>query len=309
MSIEQAAIDYIELRRGMGYQLKRAGRWVPEFGRLVDAEGGDDAWVTRKLAIRWATREGQTSGPAAAKRLGMVRPFARYLSALDSRTQIPGIELLPYSKIRPQPYLYSEADIASLLKAADALSPSFCARTHSTLLGLLAATGMRVGETLRLDGADVDLERGRITIRASKFGKSRINLLHETTVTALQQYAAQRDRRFTRPHSDAFFVSLVGRRRIYQNLHSLFHDQLIPTAGLAERSPRRPRIHDLRHTFAVQTLLRWYRTGDDVAARLPSLSTWLGHTCPSNTYWYLSATPELMECAVDRLERLWEGRA
>ncbi len=168
----------------------------------------------------------------------------------------------------------------------------------------VAITGMRIGEAVALNRDDVVHRQGLVVIRRSKFGKSRINPLHDTTVGVLRDYANARDQYRPTPRSDAFFVSLAGTRLLYNNVHRTFV-KLLPLAELADRKPRRPRIHDLRHSFAVGTLLHWYRQGANVQARLPMLSTWLGHTCPSDTYWYLSATPELMGCATRRLERHW----
>jgi integrase len=176
------------------------------------------------------------------------------------------------------------------------------AATYQTLTGLLAVTGMRAGEAIRLDQPDVDLRAGLLTIRQSKFGKSRQLPLHATTVAALAGYAALRDRQHPRPATPAFFVSLTGTRLIYKNVHRTFH-RLTRAAGLAPRSPRcRPRIHDLRHSFAVAALLGWHQDGGDVAARLPLLSAWLGHADPASTYWYLTGTPELLALTGQRLE-------
>ena len=255
MSIEQAAITYIELRRSLGYYLERSGRWMPEFGQFVDREG--TGYVTCELAVRWASREGSTSGSAAARRLSMVRLFAKHLSAVDPRTEIPPAGLLPYSNNRRPPYIYSEQDITSLLAAAGGLVKPFRAQTYTTILGLIAVTGMRIGEAIRLDRDDVDCARGMITIHKSKFDKSRLNPVHATTVDVLSRYASLRDREWPVPKTEAYFVSLAGQRLFHSCVHRTFLEQILPAAGLADRKPRRPRIHDLRHYPVHRIIPPW----------------------------------------------------
>jgi integrase/recombinase XerD len=179
--------------------------------------------------------------------------------------------------------------------------------TYDTFLCLLAVSGLRTGEAIALDDGDVDLRHGILVVRKSKFGKTREVALHPTTTQALARYARERDRLVRRRRTRAFFVSTAGTRLIYQNVHEIFF-RLVAIAGLADRPPRRPHIHDLRHTFAVRTVLAWYRAGVDVEARLPTLSTYLGHINPSATYWYLTAVPELLEAATSRLQGAWKAR-
>jgi integrase/recombinase XerD len=205
------------------------------------------------------------------------------------------------------PYLYSAAEIAALISAAGQIRLPLRAASYQTLTGLLAVTGLRAGEVIRLDRGDVDLQLGLLTVRGSK-GKSRQVPLHPSAVAALAGYAQLRDREQPRPAGPSFFVSLAGTRLIYQNVHYVFH-QLTKDAGLHPRSPVcRPRIHDLRHTFAVNTITRWYADGGDVDARMPLLSAWLGHASPAETYWYLTGTPELLALAAARLEQHGGGR-
>jgi integrase len=207
--------------------------------------------------------------------------------------------------LRATPYLYSETDIAELMKATGALRPPLRSATYATFIGLLAVTGMRVGEALRLDRDDLDEANGLLTVRNSKFGKSREVPLHPSTVEALQTYARLRDQLFSPAAGPSFFLSMAGTRLIYNCFHFTFL-RLLRSAGLQRRSPScRPRPHDLRHTFAVRTLLGWYRAGLDVEAQMPLLSTYLGHFHPRDTYWYLSATPELLTLASQRLEHAW----
>ena len=177
----------------------------------------------------------------------------------------------------------------------------FRAHTYRTLIGLLASTGMRVGEAIHLDRTDLDQQEGVLTVRDAKFGKSREIPLHSTTLEAIEAYARHRHRRFSRPVSSAFLLSLAGSRLLYKNVHLTFL-RLVQWAELSEGKPRRPRFHDLRHAFAVRTLTDAYRAGLDVERQLPLLSTYLGHVNPSSTYWYLSAVPELLGVAARRLE-------
>jgi integrase/recombinase XerD len=293
--------DYLSLRRGLGFKLERPGQLLADFVGFLEQAGAPT--VTTALALTWATAPAGADPSWWQLRLAAVRPFARHLSAFIPGTEVPPPGLLPGPvSRRAVPYLYSPAEITALMTAAGAIGPPLRAATYQTLIGLLAVTGMRVGEAIRLDRGDVDTGNGLVTIRTSKFGKSRQLPAHPTTAQALAGYDALRDRRAPRPATPAFFVSLTGTRLIYNNVHHTFR-QLARAAGLAPRSAQcRPRIHDLRHSFAVATLLGWYQDSGDVAARLPLLSAWLGHTDPGNTYWYLTGTPELLALAAARLE-------
>ena len=232
----------------------------------------------------------------------VVRIFARYLRALDPATQVPPMDVLPHTYRRTTPYLYSTQQLADLVQAASLLRPRLRALTYAAVIGLLASCGLRISEACRLDEGDVDLDEGVLTVRGSKFGKSRIVPVHSTTLGALRIYAGRRDLLCPDPASAAFFLNSRGRRLDAHNVSHTFAE-ILHTAGItAPPGARRPRIHDLRHSFTVATLLAWYRDGGDVAARLPLLSTYLGHVDPKSTYWYLQATPELLEAAADRLE-------
>lgn len=299
--LRDALGDYLSLRRSLGFKLERPGQLLEDFTGYLDAAGAPT--VTTELALAWATAPGDADPAWWRARLAATRPFARYLAAFIPGTEVPPAGLLPGpASRRAVPYLYSPAGIGALITAAAAIRTPLRAATYQTLIGLLAVTGMRAGETIRLDRPDVDLRGGLLTIRESKFGKSRQLPLHATTVAALAGYATLRDQRHPRPATAAFFLSLTGTRLIYKNVHFTYH-RLTQAAGLSPRSPQcRPRIHDLRHSFAVTTLLRWYQDGGDVAARLPLLSAWLGHADPASTYWYLTGTPELLALAATRLE-------
>jgi integrase len=304
--LRHALVDYLRIRRALGYKLERPEKLLHQYLDYLDTI--DAEVVTVADAVAWARLPGG-SPYWWAFRLSAVRGFARYLHALDPAHEVPAADLLPRQPPRAIPYLYSEAEIAALMAASSRLRGSMRQATYRTLLGLLSVTGMRVGEAIRLDRKDVDFGHGVITVCDSKFGKSRLLPLHPSTVAALRRYQRLRNsKQQARAASEAFFVSAAGTRLRYCNVHATFR-QLRSAAGLDVRSSRcRPRIHDLRHAFAVRTLLEWYRDEVEVQARLPLLSTYLGHVHPRDTYWYLQAAPELLQLAADRLERSRGGK-
>jgi len=295
--------QYLQVRRALGYKLERAGRLLPRFVTFVHQAGAP--FITTELALAWATQSPRGTPWWAAARLGLVRGFAAYVRAVDARTEIPPATLLPGKRPRGTPYLYSDADVRALMDAAHTSLAPFKGATYRALLGLLASTGIRVGEALALDQGDCDAADGILRIRHAKFGKTRQVPVHPSTRAALTAYSRLRDRTFRPPRSPSFFVSRAGTRLHYKNVHTAFLG-LVQTAGLTDQRPRRPRLHDLRHSFVVHTLLDWYHAGLDVEARLPWLSTYLGHVGPASTYWYLTATPELVTVAHRRLERFLE---
>ena len=295
---------YLALRRALGYKLVDDGRQLAQFVAYLDA--CDTATVTVAAALGWATGTGHAGAGGGARRLTVVRGFARYLQAVDPAHEVPPVGLLPNHTTRPAPHLYTNTETAALMNAAKALEPPMWAATVETVIGLLWVTGMRIGEVLRLNVADIDTG-GVATVWLSKFNKSRHVPLTASTITALTAYA--RLRRDLLPAAEvttAVFVSMGGRRLSYQQFLKAFVS-LLDTTGLSTGPGRRPRIHDFRHSFAVRTILGWYRDGSDVQALLPRLSTYLGHVAPSSTYWYLSAAPELMAVAAERLDRHREG--
>jgi integrase/recombinase XerD len=303
--LRQSLADYLSLRRALGFKLERAGRLLQDFVAFVEQTGTDT--VTVELALRWATLPQGALPVWLAQRLGAVRGFARYLSTLDPDIQVPPAGLLSCHYQRVPPYLYSDADIAALMDAAGKLGHPLCAATFETLIGLLAVTGLRIGEAMRADRDDVDWSEGVLTIHGSKFGKTRQVPVHASTLDALGRYAEQRDQSCPRPQTPSFFVSTAGTRLSHSTVQPAFRD-IRRRAGLDQTTAsRRPRIHDLRHTFAVRTLIGWYRAGVDVAARMPLLSAYLGHATPARTYWYLSAAPELLMLAAQRLEHRPRG--
>ncbi len=299
--LDAALADYLRLRRSLGFKLERAAKLLAQFTAYLDAISTDT--VTIEAALAWATQPVGSDPSWWAGRLTVVRGFAAYLHALDPAHALIPTDLLPDRGHRATPYLYADADIAGLMSAAASLRTPHRAATYATLIGLLAVTGLRVGEAIRLDRADVDTIEGLLVVRTSKFGKSREVPLHPTTVAALRRHLRRGDRPRAGEPAPAFFVSGAGTRLLYCNVHCTFLG-LVRRAGLVPRSGScRPRLHDLRHTFAVRTVLDAYRADADVGTRLPLLSTYLGHVDPAATYWYLSAAPELLELAGGRLER------
>jgi integrase/recombinase XerD len=299
-----AATDYLTTRRAMGYKLLWQGQLVKQFAAHLDSVGA--AHLTLAHAVSWAKQPGGAAPVWWAARLGAARGFARYVSALDPATEVPPTGLLHEPSHRIVPHIYSDEDIQRLLRAAGRLHPEHRADTYQTLIGLISVTGMRVGETVRLDREDVDLDQGLVTIRNTKFGKSRQLPLHPTTTQALAAYASRRDERRPAPKSPSFFTSAIGTRVLRDNVCTVF-PRLVRQAGLGSVNGRRPpRLHDMRHTMAVRCLIGWYRHGLDVERRLPLLSTWLGHTAPEHTYWYLTGVPELLALIAERLDAIPE---
>ncbi len=300
-----AADDYLVTRRAMGYKLGEQGRLLRQFIAYLEDQGAEH--LTLADAVSWATQPPDGAMTWWAFRLGVVRQFARYLSALDPATEVPSAGLLPEPSHRIVPYIYSDHDLERVLDAAGRLPREHRADTYRTLISLVAVTGMRVGEAVRLDRNDVDLDEGLLTIRNSKFGKSRQVPVHSSTVVALRAYADRRDRRRPRPKAPSFFTSTTGTRLLRDNVSTVF-PSLVREAGLDRgASGRLPRMHDLRHTFAVKCVIGWYQAGVDVDARLPLLSTFLGHVSPRETYWYLTGVPELLELVVDRMDSAAAG--
>jgi len=298
-SMRAALADYLAVRRALGFKLARNELLLEQFIGFCEQAGA--ATVTGSLALAWVTSPAEASPSWLAMRLSVVRGFAGWLQATDPATELPPTGWLP-ARRRTSPYLYSQPDIDALLAAARRARWPLSAATYDSLIGLLVVTGMRVGEAIRLDRTDVSLTDGLLTIRESKFGKSRQLALHPSTVEALGSYQRRRIELSPAPGEAAFFVHPAGNRVSYPSVQAMFHT-LVRRAALAPRSATcRPTIHGLRHTFAVNTVVGWYRDGEDVHARLPLLSTWLGHADPKWTYWYLSATPELLGLAGERLE-------
>lgn len=306
--LEQALDEYLRLRRSLGHDLAEAGWLLPGFVAYLDAHGATT--VTIETALAWAqqaptspTGKVTTIGP---RRMTAVRGFARYLSGIDANTQVPPLGLMPHRAPWRRPFIYSPTDIEAVMTQARHLASPLRAATYETLIGLLAASGLRIGEAIKLDRDDVDWAEGVLLIRESKFGKSRLVPLHPSSMQALAGYAQLRDQLQTQPSGPSFFVSLKRKRLLYAVVQQTFR-QFIDAAGVGVGAPSPPRLHDIRHTFAVRTLLDWYRAAEDVQAKVPSLSTYLGHREPASTYWYLSAAPELLALAATRQDTAWSA--
>jgi len=294
--------DYLKLRRQLGYKMVEAGYLLRNFVGFAEQEGAQ--FISTKLALQWAAQP-NIKAAQAGNRLGMLRRFAAYMSAHDQRTELPAQKLLPYHLRRREPYRYTDEVVRQLVDAARQVDPSNKIKgpTLSTLFALLAVTGMRVAEALALDRRDVDADHELVTIRQAKGNKARLVPLHTSTVAALRQYASMRNSVYPQPTNPSFFVWDGGNRLGYDTVNRWF---LFVATQLGLRRPgdrTGPRIHDLRHYFAIGVLLNWYRAKADVEARLPELATYLGHTHVRDTYWYLSAVPELLKLATLRWER------
>ena len=290
--------EYLALRRSLGFALVREEQLLGQFVAYLETAGAEN--LRSELAIAWAKAPSEASPNQWAKRLGIVRRFAIYLRTIDDTVEVPPSGVFPTSRRRRSPYLFSERDVERLLEAARRLSSPLRAATHETLFGLLAASGMRIGEALGLARGDVDLDTGVITIRHAKFDRTRLVPLHESTTAALRTYAATRDKLCPRPRADVFFCSSVGTALDRTGVDKTLRE-ITTTLGLRTATVR-PRVHDLRHGFAVRTLVNWQRSQVSIDRHLPTLSGYLGHVAPSDTYWYLSAVPELMELAASQLE-------
>ena len=283
--LRNALKEYLAVRRALGFRLDVQGGLLHRFVDFTEREGA--SCITKDLALQWATQPKGCQPAQWAKRLGLVRRLAEYRSAVDPKTEIPPVDLLPHRFRRRPPYVYSDSEIANLIEAAKHLR---------------SPLGMRVGEAIALDREDADLTEGILTVRQTKFGKSRMVPLHASTRDMLGHYAGLRDRTFRTPMTPSFFVSGRGRRLSRSSVKWTFV-KLSRQIGLRSPTDRRgPRIHDLRHGFAIRTLLGFYRTAEDVEQHIAALATYLGHANVVNTYWYLSATPELLRLASGRLD-------
>ncbi len=306
ISLRDAIEQYVLLRRDLGFKLNGAQYLLRDFAGFMEDHAAP--YITRDLAVQWAMRPQQVQSSYWAQRLMAVRCFARHHSATDPRTEIPPPDLLRYRPRRARPYLYTEHDIERLMAAARALRPAGSLRglTYASLLGLLSVTGLRISEALALRAADVDWQAGLLRIRKTKFGKARLVPLHSSTRRGLRQYARQRDAYFGFLPTAHFFLSKGGRPLSANEVWKTFR-LLCRQVGLhASADWDEPQLHHFRHRLATESLLRWYRSGDDVEQRLPVLSTFLGHASIASTYWYLSSHPELMGRAMQRLEQRWE---
>jgi integrase len=304
-SLATALDEYLGMRQGLGVRMRVPAGLLRRFVAFLHHRGQEV--ITREFALQWAMAPRHAQPATWAWRLGIVRQFARGRQASDPRTEVPPPGLLPHRFRRPRPHLYTEAELQTLLTAARALPSPRGLRglTYATVFGLLAVTGLRVSEALALDDADVALDLDLLTIRRTKFGKSRLVPVHRSTTDALRQYAEARDRLVRRRPTPAFFVSERGTRLAGDNTRHTFvlvsRRVGLRTPAAGARHGRGPRLHDMRHRFAAATLLAWYRADKDVERELPKLATYLGHVHVNETYWYLEAVPELLHLAAGRV--------
>ena len=300
-TLGQEMVEYLTVRRALGFKLTNVELLLRQFVRYLDQQG--EQRITINTAIAWAVLPGG-SDSLHYGRLAAVRGFATYLRVVDPTVEIPGVELLRNGPSRRRPFLYTEEEILALIDACATFRTAHRAATYRTLIGLLASTGIRVGEAIGLDRDDFDPSLGVIVVRG-KLDKLRELPLSLTTTAALRKYLARRDRPPSPRGERALFVSMAGTRVAIDGVEQTF-SLLRDRAGVRSRGGRRPTVHGLRHTFAIRTMLDAYQHGADAGARLGILSTYLGHVEPANTYWYLHAAPELMSAAADRLERYEE---
>jgi integrase/recombinase XerD len=297
---------YLTIRRSLGYDLRTTERLLRRFIAFAEAENAH--YINTALFLRWQEAFGHANRQTWSGRLRIIRLFAQWLHSIDQKHEVPPQGLIPDRIRRSRPYIYSEEEIRRIVEAAADL-PSINgirALTCSTLFGLIAVTGLRVSEAVSLDVADVDLESGLVTVRRGKLGKARLLPLSDSSTMRLVAYSKERDRLLGEP-SKPFFVSDRGERLTDCGARYNFA-AVCRTIGLRrpekfKRHGRGPRIHDLRHTFAVRTLVNWYRAGKDPAQEMVKLTTYLGHANPAHTYWYIEAVPELLELASQRVER------
>lgn len=302
-TIRQMLGDYLALRRDLGYKLLSDGTALLSFIGFLEESGAE--YISTEHAVAWALLP---TSVQAVRWLSFVRGFARYCAALDPRTEVPPADLLPYRYERRAPFFFSDDEIRALLQAAIALpaKDGFANHTHYCLIGLLSVTGIRISEALNLIMNDVDLDNAVLTIHSTKFGKSRLVPLHQSTVKALADYRERRARFLKGRQVPHWFVNRQGKQVRCDTFDRQFRRLTDKLGLMATNGQRPPRLHDLRHRFAMSTLLLWYGDGQDIDHRLPILSAYLGHVDIHSTYWYLSACPQLLAAARDKLERHWE---
>ena len=301
-TFEDLVQDYLRLRRGLGCRLDGQGMILLDFGRFLDRIGHRGP-ITAEVALLWAEAPRSKDPDRTAQRLGTIRGFLRHRAGFEPATEVPPVQLLGCGIRRKPPHIYTQAEVAALLTACRRLRPVEGLRPHTyeTLFSILLSTGLRISEALRLEDRDVDLEAEVLTVRDGKFGKSRLVPLHATALRPLGRYVSHRDQAVPTPPS--FFRTEYHPTIPYYAVRTAFDKLRERLEWSAAGRSRRPRIQDLRHTFAVGCLLRWYRQGIHPDRKIAHLATYLGHTEVRDTYWYLSAVPELSALAAERFER------
>lgn len=304
--MERGIEDYLKLRRTLGFKLYSHDKTLRDFVQFMKQRNARH--ITTALVLRWATLPGSSQPGWWSERYRRARLFAQHWSSTDPRTEVPPPGVLRHEYRRPAPRIFTNQEVSRIIRATAQLPvDALDQRTYATVFGLLAATGLRIGEALALDCETVDLSEAVLQIRETKFLKSRIVPIHGTTCTALREYVRYRDPRSCTSRTNSFFVLAEGqrptRKHVYCTLQKIARG-IGMTGGPGKRNLR---LHEFRHTFVVRTLVRWYRAGVDVDARLPALSTYLGHGSVAATYWYISAVPELLALASGRLEKTFIG--
>lgn len=293
----QQVRDYLQVRRALGHQLRGVEPLLNSFIDHLAAVHAEA--ITVEQALAFATAPRGLSARSRALRLSAIRCFTRWAATLDPTIEVPPARLLPARPTRAVPFIYSDEQIDALLASAAQLQPAILAASIHTLIALMSATGIRTGEALALDVTDLDVATETLTV-TGKYGKVRVLPLHPTVRDGLTHYLDERTRLLPAPTCPALLISATGKRLRATVVHPVFA-ALRQDVGLVPTDGRPARLHDMRHSFAVATMLEAYRSGADPAVTLPILSTWLGHAQPGDTYWYLTATPELLAAAVDRL--------
>ncbi|MDX1195367.1 tyrosine-type recombinase/integrase [Sinorhizobium medicae] len=310
MSLLAEQDRYLSIRRRLGADLSTDERILRRFAAFVDNDGAE--YIDTRLIMRWLESLPSASAGTRGARFRVARQFAAWLHGTDPRHEVPPQGLVPGHVQRVHPHIYSDAEIIAIIEHARSLPSVYGMRglTCSTLFGLIAVTGLRINEALRLDQTDLDIDTGVLRVRFGKLGKERLLPLDPTVAQKLESYGRERDRLLGR-RSEALFVACKGHR--LGDCGARYNFALVcQQIGLRPRQDykrhgRGPRIHDLRHTFAVRTMLNWYRSGHDVGREMIKLTTWLGHASPTDTYWYLEAVPELLELAAARITSAAEG--
>ena len=310
ISLQQRIDDYLAERRRLGFQLRSRGTFLTGFARYV-TEQHHRGPLTVELMVDWARQDKwhhETPSTWAA-RLAKIRHFARYLKQYEPDTEVPEEQVFGPEPGRIAPHIFHENEIVDLLAAAHRLEPQESIRpaTYETLFGLMAATGLRVSEAIHLHDHDVDLKHGMLTIRQTKFAKSRQLPLHPSTTDALARYRRQRVQHVPVTADMPFLISSRG-KRLGQPLserqaHRVFNTLRDSLGWINRGAHAAPRLHDLRHTFAVRRMMLWHSDGTDIDQMMLALSTYMGHAEIFYTYWYLTAVPELIALAGGKFER------
>jgi integrase len=303
-NIKKAVDDYLKQRRALGYELRLAGRALYRFTEYLERHNAE--FITIDLAVKWAKHPLDAQQATWSRKLSMVRGFAKYHYSFDHRTEVPPVNLIPLVYQRPKPYIYTTREIEDLMDTAMGLpsEKGLRSQTYYALLGLLSVTGLRIKEAILLKNEDIDLDSKLITVKKGKLGKYRLVPIRLSSVHALRNYVSFRNKIYPRSQSDHFFISESGRELVESTVNNTFRKICANIDLQHVHGHAKPRLHDLRHTFAVNTLIAWHKKGENVQQKLPSLSTFLGHAHTTDTYWYLTAVPELFGIVSERLKKL-----